>query len=288
MSEEIKNVSRDGGLPILDLSHLDPIEGITNDDIQSAAVEQEIDEFSNFEVRLPQLSSDGELIISANAFTNKPVTKVYGLNKVTKIGDYAFESCMELSGKLWLDSCTELGSRSFMSCNNITEVVLSSNLEALNDYCFCRCGNLTKVYNLNKVPYIGSGAFMESGLQGKIWIDSCRDLGYGYTFGNTAITEVVLSPNLGAISDSCFSGCSNLKKVHNLNKTQVILDNAFTGSGIEGKIFLDSCEELGFNSFKNCPNLTSVSMSEFLYNHYINQSGIGSFFDDNVEINIVS
>jgi hypothetical protein len=264
MSEEIKNVSR--GLPILDLSHLDPIEGITEDNMQSAAAEQEIAVGVDLhEVKLPQPSSDGQLIIHDSAFNGSYVTKVYGLNKVTKIEDYAFSGCKSLGGKIWIDHCTEMGEGAFTICHSINEVVLSPNLEVVPNHCFNDCYNIQKVYNLNKVKTIGEQAFYCCGaLSGKIWIDSCTSLGSGAfeACGGEDYDpiEIVLSPNLVSIPNSCFFN-SNITRIYNLNKIHTIGTYALSNTLIMDKIWIDRCTSVGADAFSECGRLMEIVLN---------------------------
>jgi hypothetical protein len=171
MSEEVlENTPRNGDLPVLDLTHLDPVTGITKSSVEQALSDQGIDPIMSYNVILPQPSNDGKLVIGDTVFWNSQVTTVYGLNKVTKIGLAAFQDSLYLSGKIWIDSCTELGEYAFAGCGKITEVVLSpTNTPNIPKNCFSSCNNLSKVHNLNKVTSIGSNAFSGcSGLSGKL------------------------------------------------------------------------------------------------------------------------
>jgi hypothetical protein len=116
------------------------------------------------------------------------------------------------------------------------------------------------------VKKINQDAFQGSGLSGKIWIDSCTELNMQAFVNCSKITEVVLSPtNTPNIQDRCFYGCSSLTTVYNLNKINRIGEDAFSGSGLSGKIWIDSCTQLGGWAFSSCPDITDIVVTQGVY-----------------------
>jgi hypothetical protein len=212
--------------------------------------------------------------ISDRCFQNcESLEKVYNLNKVKKIGMGAFID-NNLSGKIWIDSCESLHDHAFDGCSSISEVVLSpTNTPDIPNSCFRGCASLGKVHNLNKVKKIGEEAFSNfhlygdaCPLEGKIWIDSCTELGNSAFAGCINIEEVVLSPtNTPNIPSYCFANCPSLTKVHNLNKVKFTGANAFSGSGLTGKIWIDSCESFAEYIFDHCRNITDIVLKQEVY-----------------------
>lgn len=92
--------------------------------------------------------------------------------KLKKIGDWAFDNCSGLIGKLQLpDTLEKIGKGAFQSCINLTgELVLPKNLRVLEEMAFCYCARLEgSVVLPDSLEVLGDLAFcMSKGLTGKV------------------------------------------------------------------------------------------------------------------------
>ena len=124
---------------------------------------------------------------------------------VTSIGNYAFNGCAGLNGKLTIGGNSDgitVGNGAFYGCNKLTSVELKNGITSIGDSAFYNCSGLTGDLIIpDSVTSIGTSAFRGcSGLNG----------------------ELKLSENLTAIPSYAFSGCSGI------NGELVIPDNVKT------------------------------------------------------------
>lgn len=78
---------------------------------------------------------------------------------VTSIGDYAFDSCNEMSSISIANTVTSIGRDAFRSCNSLTEISLPENLSRIEAGAFQRNPFIKTVIFPKNTEYIGSYAF---------------------------------------------------------------------------------------------------------------------------------
>jgi len=78
---------------------------------------------------------------------------------VTRIGDYAFNSCDELSSVTIPESVTDIGEWAFNGCSGLTSVTIPNSVTSIGEVAFIACTGLTSVTIGNSVTNIGSWAF---------------------------------------------------------------------------------------------------------------------------------
>jgi len=67
-------------------------------------------------------------------------------DSVTSIGDYAFESCSNLTSVMLPDSVTSIGDYAFGWCDNLTNVVIGNGVTIIGWFGFCGCESLKHVF----------------------------------------------------------------------------------------------------------------------------------------------
>jgi len=82
-------------------------------------------------------------------------------NNVTKIGDYAFNSCSNLTSVIIPGSVTNLGNYVFAGCSGLTSVTIPASITSIGANAFAGCSTLTGVYFQGNAPSLGSGVFSQ-------------------------------------------------------------------------------------------------------------------------------
>ena len=150
------------------------------------------------------LSADGTLTISKDG--DMPNygeggtpwhLQVYNIKKivikkgVTRIGNYAFAGCQNLTSVEIPNSVTSIGERAFVECLNLPSIEIPNSVKSIGDYAFECCESLTSLEIPNSVTSIGEKAFY-----------ICNSLA-SVTIGNS-VTD---------IADEAFRACPNLTSI---------------------------------------------------------------------------
>ena len=177
---------------------------------------------------------------------------------VTKIEDYAFESCINLTTVTIPTSVTDMGRYTFSRCDklsvatlpaeqvdnipkeNLTTVVINGGT-TIYDYsgAFYNCKNLVSVTISDSVTSIGAGAF-----------SGCENL-----------TTIRLPSNITEISSNTFRECQTLKSITIPESVTKIGDGAFSDCiNLNNFTIPDNIKEIGKHAFYNCKKLTSITI----------------------------
>ena len=100
--------------------------------------------------------------------SNGVLVKYYGYggnvvipNGVTRIGDYAFFECGNLTSIVIPDGVISIGDSAFWNCKSLTSIVLPDSVTCIEDHAFEYCKRLTSIVIPDSVTSIGTGAFYE-------------------------------------------------------------------------------------------------------------------------------
>lgn len=184
-------------------------------------------------------------------------------NKITHIGDYAFDGCTSIksvrytgytgnAGVALPESVTTIGVHAFSDTGVTGTLKLPEHLTEIDSSAFYHCGKLNGEL---KLPYtvkeIGGVAFNRCGFTGKLELpaslekigndafESCSGLTGKLTFPSkmneidfsifhgTGITEVVIPSSIKTVRDFAFDSCMNLKKVYLPTEMPTIYNQAF-------------------------------------------------------------
>ncbi len=78
---------------------------------------------------------------------------------VTKIGDFAFSYCSDLTSVTIPNSVTSIGNHAFECCIGLTSLTIPNSVNIIDNQAFHDCSSLTTVTIGNSVTSIGEGAF---------------------------------------------------------------------------------------------------------------------------------
>ena len=193
----------------------------------------------------------------------KDIRSVVLDNRITHIGNYAFDKCTNIesvrytgytgnAGVALPESVTTIGVHAFSDTGVTGTLKLPEHLTEIDSLAFYHCGKLNGELKLpDTVKEIGGFAFNSCGFTGKLELpaslenigndafESCSGLTGKLTFPSkmneidfsifhgTGITEVVIPSSIKTVRDFAFNSCMNLKKVYLPTKMPTIYNRAF-------------------------------------------------------------
>lgn len=213
--------------------------------------------------------------IGNHAFDSSLITGITGTNNLVKIGEYAFNSCAGISGKVELPAVTEIHAYAFSKIF-ATDFVISEDITLIDTGAFMNCtnlkainkndgvadvdlGNMKKLAEIGKQAFAGCSSIVSLRLSGTITKinDSAfsklttlanvkfndngeagtTELGSSVFSGCTNLVEVSTAKNVGIIGSSAFSGCIKLMRLNLAEGLQIIKKDAFAGcTRLEGAL----------------------------------------------------
>ena len=223
--------------------------------------------------------------IGAYAFTKTACTDFFLPDRVTEIGEGAFESCYNfrtlnlprdlkkigprafkdclLSGHLDIAyNVTEIGDYAFSGCTSLTKLTLTSSLQRIGAYAFSGCKWLDCELAIpSSVTEIGDGAFKDcTYLSGKLILPANLKKIGSKTFQNCKFfTNTLVIPNsVTEIGQEAFSDCSRFTGLSLPNNLRKIEFGAFARcTNLTGRLSIpETVKEIGSYAFYNCPNFT--------------------------------
>ena len=223
--------------------------------------------------------------IGAYAFTKTACTDFFLPDRVTEIGEGAFESCHNfrtlnlprdlkkigprafkdclLSGHLDIAyNVTEIGDYAFSGCTSLTKLTLTSSLQRIGAYAFSGCKWLDCELAIpSSVTEIGDGAFKDcTYLSGKLILPANLKKIGSKTFENCKFfTGTLVIPNsVTEIGQDAFSDCSRFTGLSLPNNLRKIGYGAFARcTSLTGPLSIpETVKEIGSYAFYNCPKFT--------------------------------
>lgn len=189
-------------------------------------------------------------------FRNCPNLNIELSPKIKKLGARVFERCYKQ--QQFPENVTSFGEYCFKNCRGLTTVKLNSDVQNLSDGIFDGCTNLEEITteNQNKI-FVGKKAFRNCKSLKSIpsFIENYNDRLFENCEGLEEITPISKE-----IPFACFRGCTNLKKINNLEKLERIDSYAFSGCKSLESITLSNIFEVKAESFSNCTNLKEVNL----------------------------
>ena len=192
----------------------------------------------------------------------------------TEIGDYAFNSCDELTSIVIPNSVTSIGECAFEGCIGLTSIEIPNSVTKIDYGAFQDCNGLTSVVIPNSVTEIGDSAFDGCWKLTSIEIpDSVTKIEYNAFSYCQALTSIKVAE--GNPKYDSRGGCNAIIETES-NKllfgcqSTVIPDSvteigksAFHGRTVLTSIEIpDSVTEIGDCAFQGCTRLTSVEISD--------------------------
>lgn len=159
-------------------------------------------------------------------------------DSVTRIGEYAFDACSQLTSIIIPNSVTQIGRGAFAYCSQLTSIVLPINITAIEDRTFSSCSQLKSITIPAGVTDIGQMAF-----------SGCSSLSDVYYSGTKAQWEAIRVDSEGndalkkatihyvsVVSYDANGGSGNMESAILANNAKYILPEC-TFSAPEGTLF---------------------------------------------------
>lgn len=200
--------------------------------------------------------------IGAYAFAKTACTDFSLPDRVTEIGEGAFESCNNFRTLNLPRDLKKIGPRAFKGCLLSGNLDISWNVTEIGDYAFSGCKNLKCELAIpSTVTEIGDGAFKDcSNLSGTLTLPANLKKIGSKTFQNcNSFTGTLVIPNsVTEIGQDAFSDCSRfmgLSLPNNLRKIEFVAFARCTN--LTGPLSIpETVKEIGSYAFYNCTNFT--------------------------------
>ena len=201
---------------------------------------------------------------------------------IKNIGDYAFDSCSQLTSINIPDSVTSIGRDAFYGCSGLTKIVIPNSVKQIGICAFEYCSGLTSVVLGNSIASISNSMFREcSNLTSVTLPVAITGIGDSAFMNCFELSSITLSNNIKSIGKDAFKNCFkiNLSIPNSLTSVgesafykcirlqNVIIPNSVTGIGkstfcectsLKKVTIGNSVETVDEYAFHNCANLTSV------------------------------
>lgn len=180
--------------------------------------------------------------IGAYAFAKTACTDFSLPDRVTEIGEGAFESCHNFRTLNLPRDLKKIGNRAFYDCLLSGELNIAYNVTEIGDYAFYGCTSLTKLSLTSSLQRIGANAF-----------NGCKNLK----------CELAIPSTVTEIGDGAFKECSNLygtltlpANLKKIGSKTFQNCNSFTGT----LVIPNSVTEIGQEAFSDCSRFTGLSL----------------------------
>lgn len=185
---------------------------------------------------------------------------------LAKIGDGAFNYCINLRSIVVPSSVKTIGSSTFRNCISMTNAVVSAGVDTIGDHAFCDCWTLSNMSLPESLTVLDDEAFKGTAFTTLPLMPGIRELrGEGIFRNCTNLRSANLPASVRYVGNATFENCTAL--------TNVVVGSCVTNIGawafheciaLESISLPENVKSIGSCAFNGCTSLVNVSLSEGL------------------------
>ena len=219
----------------------------------------------NSKVTLKQEAFDAKVI--SHTYENGVGTILFE-KQITKIGDWAFDSCNDITSITIPNSVTSIGKGAFWDCDGITSVIIPNSVTSIGNGAFASCSKLKEFKGKFASPdgrcLIVDGvlnSFAPSGLTSYIIPNSVTSIGEEVFCCCGGLISITIPNSVTSIGEDAFSLCNGLTSITIPNSVTSIGNSAFWDcDGLTSITIPNSVTSIGDSAFYSCDGLTSITI----------------------------
>ena len=204
------------------------------------------------------------------------IPSMHNGGRVTKIGEYAFGDCENLTRITLPETIATVYSSTFYMCPSLTEIIVDGNNAYYTSVdgvlfnkakteliCYPAAKTATRYTVPNGVTHIGECAFYNcTALESVELPDSVTSIGDS-AFSGSSLEDIELPDSVTSIGTDAFLNCLSLKSVKLSGGLTSIEDTAFAFcKSLTSIVIPDGVTHIGEYAFYNCNSLKSVELSD--------------------------
>lgn len=185
---------------------------------------------------------------------------------ISRIGDFAFADCINLTEYSLPGSVTEIGQGAFQNCAALKKLTLPANLKTIGEKAFADCTAIPSVTIPEGAKTVGASAFQNcTALKSVTLPGTLEELGDFAFSGCTALSGGHLPQNLKELGEGAFAGCTALKSMTVPEQVTELKDGTFQNcSSLTNVTLHKNVQRIGNDSFADCISLQKMIMPENL------------------------
>ncbi|WP_298542299.1 leucine-rich repeat domain-containing protein [uncultured Porphyromonas sp.] len=182
---------------------------------------------------------------------------------VTRIGDYAFYNCTELTSVEIPEGVTQIGESAFACCQSLESVTIPGSVTEIGEGAFESCDSMMVLELASGLKCVGAFAFSECvALRELVLPNTVERIERSAFAGTMALHELVIPGNVQEIGDNAFNGCIQLSSLTLSEGIRVIEEMAFSNcSDLTEVLIPASVECLGDGVFADCLAMTQIAVA---------------------------
>ena len=168
----------------------------------------------------------------------REITSVTIPSSVSTIGTGAFDGCVELSTVNFSEGLKVIESRAFSNCIRLQEIIIPMSTTNIGQRAFGKCtASEYGITGLESVKILGSDTILEGtdsvdsgvfyGCSGLKRVETASDIGYSAFVDCISLKDVILNEGVKKIDENAFVGCTSLTVIEIPKSATEIAGSAF-------------------------------------------------------------